>query len=330
MGKGVHEAPSTRPAPKPLPAADFKNELIAEFGEDAQLNAQELADLQIRSTEPDENATIAQIVNREALKLEGKAKKQDGQQQEFPTEDESEAQAQSHEQDDPLIEQQRIHREQMEAQARIYAQASAQAVEQALARHAQQQPATPPPAPEKEPEYMQWSDAQIDEMAKDYPYEADMYRLQRQAYRQQKQIEAFEQREIARDHATINNQFDSAYNALAAQHPGVDMKKYISPELMEKAKAQTRAARKTDVDVTTWLNQVFWTQYGPEINKRISAQTNNDLEAQKAKRQAAQKSMSALSSGGGTYQPPSYNNTDKSIRGGREGFLADLRSEGIS
>lgn len=305
-----------RPAPKAMPAADFKNDIIAEFGEGAELNAQDLADLNVRSGEPDDNASIEQIVSREAISF--------GKKDPDPEDDEPSGEPENFRQEPQIDEQMRIHQEMMNAQARTFEKA----LDQAMSKY--ETPKAPEPKYETEPEYMQYSDEQVAELAREYPYEAQVLMLQRQGYRQEQQLKYFAAREVSRDHSQINKQFDDAYAGLQAKYPGVDIKKYISPELMEKAKEQTRAARKVDADISGWMNQVLWAQYGPELYSGKSQASPNEVAAQRAKKMQSSKTMNALSSGGGTYQPPQKSsNTDKTMRGGREGFLADLKAEGL-
>lgn len=340
QGKGL-DGTSTRPATKPMPYEDMKADLAKMFdGEQVVIDPNDTS-LVLQEGESDGFETLEQIIGKQPENFKNISKpkpsrvesedqeSEDGEESLVLPSSEQDQQPARRERDLSLDERIAIHQEQMRAEMRTYLSA----FENSLQRYqpqAQTQPVQPKPA-EKLPDYMKYTEEQIAEFAEAYPQEAEQMRMQRRIYTLEQREKEYESREVARDHKQIDSNFESALARLKAELPDVPIDKYLPAATLDKAREMIKASRQTDVNVYGWMQQAVWAQHGPELYKNRSQAKQDDLQLQRAKKQAASQTAAALSSGGQPYQPPQIKRqeNDRSVMGGREGFLADLKELGF-
>lgn len=198
-----------------------------------------------------------------------------------------------------------------------------------LALSRAQQPATPAPqqVEDEEPAFMQLTPQQLHQMAETDPFYAQFIAQQQQTYMIQKQVAAM-QAHMDKERADhIGRRFDDAYEAFKKQNPDVD--NYIPKDLLDKARKMSVDSRNVNADFASWLEMAYWRQAGPAERKARSASADELNVKRESKRQESIKKTAVVSGGGQAFQAPATKSNDRSMRGGRNDMLEDLKRLGV-
>lgn len=297
-----------------------KAELLAELGK-ARVDDNTIAEIeamQARAGEPDDNRTLDEILASPAA---------DDEAFKFGSEDETpepQAQVPEPETQEPAKElsiddRLRIQEEQIRAQMEVY--------QKAVERQFANLRPDPQPAPQaQEPDYMQYTQAQIDAWREQDPYGAALLELRQADYRKTKELEQLRQHQVERDQDLVRARFSEALNAVKEKYS--DAESFLPKELMTQALDMAVKSRNHSADFKGWMETTY--RNAAFDAKVAQAQAKADELSQKRdeKRQASIKATQAAGGGGGVYQAPAFKTNDRSMRAGRADMLAELKALG--
>jgi len=334
---------SGRPSPKSMP----REELLREMG-DAVVDSKtmaELQELQRRSGEPvlpgDDLETVLKDPERYAAarkrtaitapQIDTSDPEPDFTLDDLPetqdADDDQEGQEAPETQEPPDEVEKRFQEFQTRANAEM--EIRNRALEQALQKY--QKPAEQEkPEQQQVPDFMQWTPQQLQQLYGEDPIAAQIIHQQQTTYRQQEQIN-FMLRERDQERASHTGQrFDDAFKALKAQYPDAEehLKQVYPPEFMQLARKESVNSRNTNADFNAWFEQVY--AVALLRSGKVRTQRQDDLTQKRSeKRQEAIKKTAAVSSGGQPHQSPAHKSSDRSMRGGRNEMLAEMRQLGF-